>query len=91
MRTSQISRAARPAGRDVGGVSYICSMTRALDLLPAEVDAVRAVWRDADAVSLSDSELVAVHERYCRMRRMLDADQVVLAAEIARARYDYAA
>lgn len=45
---------------------------------------MRAVWSGADAVSLSDSELIAVHERYCRMRRMLDADQVVLAAEIAR-------
>ena len=34
--------------------------------------------------ALSDSELIAVHERYCRMRRMLDADQTALAAEIAR-------
>jgi 5-methylcytosine-specific restriction protein A len=59
-------------------------MTRTLDLLAAEVEAVRAVWREADATSLTDSELVAVHERYCRMRRMLDADQTALAAEIAR-------
>jgi hypothetical protein len=59
-------------------------MTRTLDLLPAEVAAVRGVWREADAASLSDSELVAVNERYCRMRRMLDADQSQLAAEIAR-------
>jgi hypothetical protein len=59
-------------------------MTRTLDLLPAEVEAVRGVWREADAASLSDSELVAVNERYCRMRRMLDADQSQLAAEIAR-------
>ncbi|WP_091707440.1 HNH endonuclease signature motif containing protein [Microbacterium sp. cf046] len=59
-------------------------MTRALDLLPAEVNAVRSVWSGADAGSLSDSDLIAVHERYCRMRRMLDADQTVLAAEIAR-------
>ena len=59
-------------------------MTRALDLLPAEVDAVRVVWPGADAAGLSDSDLIAVHERYCRMRRMLDADQTALAAEIAR-------
>ncbi|MGA1828409.1 MAG: hypothetical protein WAZ28_09215, partial [Microbacterium sp.] len=59
-------------------------MSRTLDLLPAEVEAVREVWRGEDAASLSDSELVAVNERYCRMRRMLDADQAQLAAEIAR-------
>ncbi len=45
---------------------------------------MRAVWRGADAGALSDSELIAVNERYCRMRRMLDADQTALAAEIAR-------
>ena len=45
---------------------------------------MRAIWSGADAGSLSDSELIAVHERYCRMRRMLDADQTALAAEIAR-------
>ena len=59
-------------------------MTRNLDSLPAEVEAVRAVWREADAGSLSDSELIAANEHYCRMRRMLDADQAQLAAEIAR-------
>jgi 5-methylcytosine-specific restriction protein A len=59
-------------------------MSRTLDLLPAEVEAVRALWTGADAGSLSDSELITVHERYCRMRRMLDADQAQLAAEIAR-------
>jgi hypothetical protein len=59
-------------------------MTRALDLLVSEVDAVGSVWRDGDAGALSDSELILVNERYCRMRRMLDADQTVLAAEIAR-------
>ena len=59
-------------------------MTRALDLLPAEVEAVLALWPGADAGALSDSELIAVNERYCRMRRMLDADQTELAAEIAR-------
>ena len=59
-------------------------MTRTLDLLPGEVEAVRATWSSPDAASLSDSELVAVNERYCRMRRMLDADQAQLAAEIAR-------
>ena len=58
-------------------------MARTLDPLLAEIDAVRAIWRDADAASLSDSELIAVNERYCRMRRMLDADQTQLAAEIA--------
>ena len=73
-----------PNRRNVGGWSYICSMTRALDLLPAEVDAVRSVWSGADAGSLSDSDLIAVNERYCRMRRMLDADQAQFAAEIAR-------
>ena len=45
---------------------------------------MRAVWSGADAGALSDSELIAVNERYCRMRRMLDADQSQLAAEIAR-------
>lgn len=45
---------------------------------------MRAVWREADAASLSDSELVAVNERYSRMQRMLDADKAQLAAEIAR-------
>ena len=45
---------------------------------------MRSIWSGADAGSLSDSELIAVHERYCRMRRMLDADQTALAAEIAR-------
>ena len=45
---------------------------------------MRSIWSGADAVSLSDSDLIAVHERYCRMRRMLDADQTALAAEIAR-------
>ncbi len=45
---------------------------------------MRATWSSPDAASLSDSELVAVNERYCRMRRMLDADQAQLAAEIAR-------
>ena len=45
---------------------------------------MREVWSGEDAASLSDSELVAVNERYCRMRRMLDADQAQLAAEIAR-------
>ena len=59
-------------------------MTRGLDLLPTEVDSVRSIWSGADAGSLSDSDLIAVHERYCRMRRMLDADQTALAAEIAR-------
>ena len=43
-----------------------------------------AVWTTADAGALSDSDLMVVHERYCRMRRMLDADQAALAAEIAR-------
>ncbi len=62
-------------------VSY---MSSTLDLLPAEVQAVRAIWAGTDAGSLSDSELVAVNERYCRMRRMLDAGQAQLAAEIAR-------
>lgn len=59
-------------------------MNRVLDLLPAEVEAVRAMWREADAASLSDSDLVAVNERYSRMQRMLDADRAQLAAEIAR-------
>jgi hypothetical protein len=59
-------------------------MSRTLDSLIAEADSVLAVWRDGDAGSLSDSELIAVNERYCRMRRMLDADQTRLAAEIAR-------
>ena len=59
-------------------------MPRTLDLLLAEIEVIGAVWRDADAGALSDSELIAVNERYCRMRRMLDADQVQLAAEIAR-------
>jgi hypothetical protein len=59
-------------------------MARALDLLLAEVEAVRATWSGTDAGGLSDGDLIAVHERYCRMRRMLDADQTVLAAEIAR-------
>ncbi len=59
-------------------------MNRALDLLPAEVEGVRAVWSGPDAASLSDSDLVAVNERYCRMQRMLDADRAQLAAEIAR-------
>ena len=59
-------------------------MSRALDLLPAEVEAVRLLWSGTDAAALSDSELIAVNERYCRMRRMLDADQTALAAEIAR-------
>jgi hypothetical protein len=59
-------------------------MNRTLDLLPAEVEAVRAVWREPDTASLSDSELVAVNERYSRMQRMLDADRAQLAAEIAR-------
>src|SRR4051812_29871291 len=59
-------------------------MSKALDLLLSEVDAVRAMWREADARALSDGELLAVNERYCRMRRMLDADQSRLAAEIAR-------
>ncbi len=45
---------------------------------------MRSVWSGADAGSLSDMDLIAVHERYCRMRRMLDADQTALAAEIAR-------
>ena len=45
---------------------------------------MRATWSSPDAASLSDSELVAENERYCRMRRMLDADQAQLAAEIAR-------
>ncbi len=45
---------------------------------------MRAVWAGADAGALSDMDLIAVHERYCRMRRMLDADQTALAAEIAR-------
>ena len=43
-----------------------------------------SIWSGTDAGSLSDSDLIAVHERYCRMRRMLDADQTALAAEIAR-------
>jgi hypothetical protein len=59
-------------------------MAISLHLLIAEADSVLAVWRDGDAASLSDSELIAVNERYCRMRRMLDADQTRLAAEIAR-------
>jgi hypothetical protein len=59
-------------------------MARALDLLLAEVEAVRATWSGTDAGGLSDGDLIAVHERYCRMRRMLDADQTALAAEIAR-------
>lgn len=42
------------------------------------------MWRETDAASLSDSELVAVNERYSRMQRMLDADRAQLAAEIAR-------
>ena len=45
---------------------------------------MRGVWREADAASLSDLDLMAVHEHYCRMRRMLEADQTQLAAEIAR-------
>lgn len=45
---------------------------------------MRAMWRGVDAASLSDSELIAVNERFSRMRRMLDADQTRLAAEIAR-------
>ena len=45
---------------------------------------MRAVWRETDAASLSDSELVAVNERYSRMQRILDADRAQLAAEIAR-------
>jgi hypothetical protein len=59
-------------------------MATSLQSLIAEADSVLAVWRDGDAASLSDSELIAVNERYCRMRRMLDADQSRLAAEIAR-------
>src|SRR6478735_1974996 len=59
-------------------------MTRAVDLLRKEVDAVLSIWSGTDAGSLSDSDLIAVHEGYCRMRRMLDADQTALAAEIAR-------
>ena len=59
-------------------------MSRTLDQLPEVVEAVRAIWRGSDAVSLTDSELIAVNEQYCRMRRMLDADQAVFAAEIAR-------
>jgi uncharacterized protein DUF222/HNH endonuclease len=59
-------------------------MTRAVDLLRKEVDTVLSIWSGTDAGSLSDSDLIAVHERYCRMRRMLDADQTALAAEIAR-------
>jgi len=59
-------------------------MSRTLDLLLAEIEAIGAVWRDADAGALSDSELIGVNERYCRVRRMLDADQTRLAAEIAR-------
>ena len=68
----------------VGVARYSTCMSRTVDLLPAEVEAVREVWSGEDAASLSDSELVAVNERYCRMRRMLDADQAQLAAEIAR-------
>lgn len=45
---------------------------------------MRAAWSGPDAASLSDSDLVAVNERYCRMQRMLDADRAQLAAEIAR-------
>jgi hypothetical protein len=59
-------------------------MATSLHSLIAEADSVLAVWRDGDAATLSDSELIAVNERYCRMRRMLDADQTRLAAEIAR-------
>ena len=59
-------------------------MARTLDSLPSEVAAIAAIWRDADVASLSDGDLIAVNERYCRMRRMLDADQTQLAAEIAR-------
>ena len=59
-------------------------MAGMLDSLLAEIDAVGAIWSAADAAVLSDSDLIAVNERYCRMRRMLDADQTRLAAEIAR-------
>ena len=46
---------------------------------------------------MSDSDLIAVNERYCRMRRMLHADQTphvdpARAPRLGgRARYDYAA
>lgn len=59
-------------------------MIKAIDHLLPEVDAVHATWAVGDAGSLTDAQLVEVNERYCRMRRMLDADQAQLAAEIAR-------
>lgn len=59
-------------------------MTRALDLLPPEVDAVRGLWTTDEAGALTDAQLVEVNDRYCRMRRMLDADQAQIAAEITR-------
>src|SRR6187399_2191660 len=79
-----LSKALASIFYDVGTPRYISCMPRNLDSLPAEVEAVRAVWREADAGSMSDSELIVANEHYCRMRRMLDADQAQLAAEIAR-------
>lgn len=59
-------------------------MSRTLDLLPAEVEAVRAIWPGDEVETLTDADLVAANERYCRMQRMLAADQARFAAEIAR-------
>ncbi len=55
-----------------------------LDKLSETAVRVRAIWRDGHAGSLDDTQLVAVNERYGEMRRLLDADQAQLAAEIAR-------
>ena len=59
-------------------------MASNLDKLSETAVGVRAIWRGGDAGSLQDAQLVAVHERYGQMRRLLDADQAQLAAEIAR-------
>lgn len=59
-------------------------MSRTLDLIPAEVEAVRAIWPGDEVETLTDADLVAANERYCRMQRMLAADQARFAAEIAR-------
>src|SRR5829696_8332942 len=59
-------------------------MSSTLDRLVEQVENVRAVWPDGDAGSLGSADLIALNEAYGRMRRILEADQVRLAAEIAR-------
>ncbi len=59
-------------------------MIAPLDILTAEVAALRAEWPDGELSGASDPGLLAINEHICRMKRSVEALQAKAASEISR-------